>query len=687
MKHLLLTAAFAFACAAGVSAQVIRPLPPQGKVDVVIYPAGLTGVSLNVNAKINRDCNGFAVLSRDGVVLKELPASNIQRVYCTYGFDKVEAGTPQLDFFTDQQTSPARLAGEYTCTIPEGFLLMGTDYKTKSPAQEYHWTIPGVPVPEYSPASGSSVTEFSEVTLTFANAKSVSFTDNTTSSSGGGSGEASIAYSFYVKNVATGDETKYQSYTIDGNKITFTFAPITTPGKYIVLGNAGCLTVVNADGTIGTNTANDIRAEYNVVKATGTSAWTVTPAPGEYSDLHSTYMMDTSSGTPQYGYFKISIPESRDAEFTFPLMGKPQLAPVVDGKYTLSTSNVIFQFVKIDSKNAYLSSTVYKDKSQETVLNIPDGTYHLVLPVNCFQYKENGGNAQGNPEIDLGEYVFVSDQEGVSYSVTPDPSLPVSQLRDIHVLYPEGTELVWKKNAYANITQGTKEYAMTAVVAENGDGLPELVLSLPRAIGTDGEWTLDIPNGYLTVNGKNVVIKEVFTIEPISGSADAEGSVVFIPGTEYELPMLEANLQAGDGQTSANVTVNYPRGYDAMYFMNTNDGTGEAGVSLLSLNTDYWPEASELEGEGYTKGNVINVPADDMTYQYGLFFGVDGKVDTINMYLLKATVKKNMTSIDAIEAEHDGADYFNLQGVKVSAPKAGVYVRVSGGKATKVVVR
>lgn len=687
MKHLVLTAACVLGCMTGVSAQVIRPVPPQGKVDVVVYPAGLTGVSLSVNAKINRDCVGFAVLSRDGEVLKELPASNIQRVYCTYGFDKVEVGTPQLDFFTDQQTSPARLPGEYTCTIPEGFLLIGADNNTKSPAQEYHWTIPGVPMPEYSPASGSSLNEFSEITLTFPNADAISFTDNTEIKKDNNTGAESVDYSFYVKSVATGDEAKYQSYSIEGNKITFQFEPITTPGKYIVLAKGDCLTVTRGS-RIDKNTSNDIRAEYNLTSASGSAAWTVTPAPGDYSDLHSTHMMDNAtSGQAQYGYFKISIPEGRNAEFTYQLMGKPQLAPVVDGKYTLSSSNVTFQFIKIDAKNAYLSSTVYKDKFEETVLNIPDGTYHLVLPANCFQYKENGGNAQGNPEIDLGEYVFTSAQEGVSYTLTPDPALPVSQLRDIHVLYPEGTELKWKANAYAAVTQGPKEYAMSAVVAKNGDGLPELVLSLPRAIGASGEWTLHVPNGYLTVNGKNVVIREVFTIEPISGSADTEGTVVFVPGTEYELPMLEANLQAVEGMTSANVTVDYPQGYDSMYYMNTNDGTSGAGITPLALNTDYWPDASEIEGSGYTKSNVINVPADDLTYEYGFFFGVNGKVDTMNMYLLRATVKKFTTSIDSIEAENDGADYYNLQGVKVAQPKAGVYVRVSDGKAVKVIVR
>lgn len=50
------------------------------------------------------------------------------------------------------------------------------------------------------------------------------------------------------------------------------------------------------------------------------------------------------------------------------------------------------------------------------------------------------------------------------------------------------------------------------------------------------------------------------------------------------------------------------------------------------------------------------------------------------------TVNEVTTGIENVAVEADEAVYYNLQGVRVANPESGVYVRVQGGKATKVVL-
>lgn len=48
---------------------------------------------------------------------------------------------------------------------------------------------------------------------------------------------------------------------------------------------------------------------------------------------------------------------------------------------------------------------------------------------------------------------------------------------------------------------------------------------------------------------------------------------------------------------------------------------------------------------------------------------------------------KSQSGVEGIDAENGVAEYYNLQGVRVANPAAGVYVKVAYGKATKVVIK
>ena len=656
--------------------------PPQGAIDLVQFPAGLTSVSLSGPVEINREANGFATLTRNGEVLKELPASNEERIYCTEGFDKVTYGSAQIDFFTNQGTSPARLAGTYHVSIPAGFFKTGADRATLSPELEFDWTIAGTADNTYSPASGSSLSEISGISLVYPEGATIEFTDNSTYQGGSSSGEdeqgGGWAYSLYLHNATSGNDLKYSSYEINGNVITFKWDPaVTTAGTYTLLAKGGCLKVTYA-GTTSSNTADAIRAVYTVEAP---ADWTVTPAAGTFESLKSQKVADG-----KYAYFTFKYDEASDVTVGFVMAGKPQLAPVVDGEVKVDGSH-IFALSKTDDKTLILQSTTYSEKSKETTLNIPDGTYHLVFPANCFQQKVNGAVAGYNAYMDLGEYVFKSAETPVEYSVTPDPSYPVSQLRDVHVIFPKDTELSWKSGAYAHFENGSKEYSCLGEIGTSDEGYPEIVITLPRAIGAEGEWTLVVPSGILLVNGKPINFSEKFVISPLTATANCPGELIFIPGTENELPMLNAELEANEGTTSAEITVNYPTGYDVMYWKSTDSGIGDANFRKLPQQAEYWLDAEAVISQGFTASNVIVVPADGKLRQYGFYLGAEGKVDTYNMYLLQATVKDKTSGVAAIETVEAGAEYFNLQGVRVTNPVNGMFIKVADGKVSKVVVK
>ncbi len=61
--------------------------------------------------------------------------------------------------------------------------------------------------------------------------------------------------------------------------------------------------------------------------------------------------------------------------------------------------------------------------------------------------------------------------------------------------------------------------------------------------------------------------------------------------------------------------------------------------------------------------------------------------DTVGIYSLKSSEKSS--SVATLEAENENApiEYFNMQGVRVSNPENGIYIRRQGSKVSKVVVK
>ncbi|MDE5773568.1 MAG: hypothetical protein K2H86_03830, partial [Muribaculaceae bacterium] len=59
----------------------------------------------------------------------------------------------------------------------------------------------------------------------------------------------------------------------------------------------------------------------------------------------------------------------------------------------------------------------------------------------------------------------------------------------------------------------------------------------------------------------------------------------------------------------------------------------------------------------------------------------------LSLYVINYDADVNSTGVEAVEVIEGAAEYYTLQGVKVANPEKGLYIRVAGGKATKIAVK
>ena len=97
-------------------------------------------------------------------------------------------------------------------------------------------------------------------------------------------------------------------------------------------------------------------------------------------------------------------------------------------------------------------------------------------------------------------------------------------------------------------------------------------------------------------------------------------------------------------------------------------------------NKDHEAELSTVE-EGY---HEIILP-NNAQGTLNLYYVNNGVQSDTKTYSFRSGFNES-TSVEAIEATEAAAEYYTLQGVKVANPERGVYIRVSGGKASKIIL-
>lgn len=104
-----------------------------------------------------------------------------------------------------------------------------------------------------------------------------------------------------------------------------------------------------------------------------------------------------------------------------------------------------------------------------------------------------------------------------------------------------------------------------------------------------------------------------------------------------------------------------------------------------------WVSVEEFEetmgGIPVSKSTSMSYPADG-EYYIGIYHLYVGDLVNVSDGIMTAVCveKSELSGIESVEVKDNAVRYFNLQGVEVENPKAGIFVKVADGKATKVAI-
>ena len=134
------------------------------------------------------------------------------------------------------------------------------------------------------------------------------------------------------------------------------------------------------------------------------------------------------------------------------------------------------------------------------------------------------------------------------------------------------------------------------------------------------------------------------------------------------------------------VTLGIPEGWDGWLIQ--GDFTNAEVSPLAKVAPAEWYPVDMMTQYGFYKANSFTIEADNVKNYISAYLYKDDQVDMANGYDISVKVAKStIVGVEEIEAAEAAAEYYTLQGVKVANPENGVYVKVCGGKAEKVVIK
>ncbi len=666
MKKALLTLFAGIMAVSASAANQYESTPANGStINLDENSGGVSSIEINCTGEINRNCTtGFATLSKGSTVLKAIPASNIRMVYCVDGFDKVTKGTPHITFFEKASTSPGIEPGNYTVTIPSNFFTVNGVGNSQL---IYHYTIPGDNIKvKVSPEKNSSVSALKEVSVTIEGAETVSCTN-----AGGAK---------YYYTDPTNDEKLLEGAATDvavsGNTVTFTFPEYSTPGavsvditagtiKYTMPGQSGTKSLGSQEFTLTiAPTLGD--ADFKMNPATGTYTGTFKPLKTE--EIPSEY--EGQAPTIKNTYFELTAPEG--SKFGL-FQGRRTCIYAEQADGTLkATSNYFTSWALSDDKTT-AAALLNGESNRE--LKLAPGTYYLVIPAKTFNIFAPGAETAAlyDKELKFGPYIV--EGEPVKYTVTPDEE--VTEISEIVITFPEGSDIVVNKIGWFTLMDGAIEYDFRGEAKDN-----TVVITVNPPMTTTGEYQLISEGSNIRVNDMETPVSATFTvirsfITEINLLSNGEAVEAKVEDDEDYGSIWTATVKTADAETTtADVTFEAPFGYDSVYAMVYN-------VSADALRR---VPVAELEASGMKKlenNTLSNLEVGQ--HLVAFTYVADGQ--GLEPAMMKLTVKQNeISGVENVDAAEE-AEYFTLQGVKVVNPEKGIYIKVANGKATKVNVK
>ncbi|MDE5555935.1 MAG: hypothetical protein K2J10_12245 [Muribaculaceae bacterium] len=144
------------------------------------------------------------------------------------------------------------------------------------------------------------------------------------------------------------------------------------------------------------------------------------------------------------------------------------------------------------------------------------------------------------------------------------------------------------------------------------------------------------------------------------------------------------------------ITLGVPEGWDGFLCISYEELNAEP-LKRLGSYTPYetmWVDLDEFSqvaaymGGAVSLSNTITFSTASEEPTGAFYLYKDNMVDAGNGIFVETHVTKDgVSGIESIETVESNARYYNLQGVEVESPKAGIYMKVANGKTTKVLVK
>ncbi|MCM1474704.1 MAG: hypothetical protein NC036_00455 [Muribaculaceae bacterium] len=642
-----------------------------------IAQGGLGSILFNVNATINRDCTGVAVLYKDGKQAVSVPASNTKRVYCEEGFTShLDKGAVRIMFWTgNNKDNPYKLNGTYKIVIPSDFYRVNGVGNKPFTAEFY---IDDNEVAAYTlkvnPAEGN-VETLSTVTLDFEGATSIS-----------APGEELIYFYDPYKVTETKDEegntikvynTKvYPSVKVEGTKLILTLPEAWEKAGKTSLNFESPVSIVTSNGT----ESYDATIAYTITGkpevAVNPEGYKFTPEPGTWEGgipafkCTDEWSLSLYNNSEAYANIRLTLPEGATFKSVTGMMTTSRLY-IIDANGEKISANIKYTQSK-DKHSIFFGNGAYVNGAAAYTQDIPwglnPGTYYFVIPAGAFTYTL-GESTISCPELKWGPFTITA--AAAKYTVAPENGSKVEDFKTITVTFDEGAKVAFT-DAYtttAVVKNGTIVYDVEGVIADN-------VVTFTNASAFNIPGTYDVEFPPFLINGTRVVLDNVtYTVEPKyipSMTIENDGSLIELTPNE-EGNGFYGSVTIPTGQ-AMEVQFDLPVGYDALYYLSYNIG----GTSTRAT------DLAELTEGGFQLAVDNKIPVVAGENNFMVTYAVGNEATTPTGLTLLVSVPTGVEAIEGVETE---AEYFTLQGVKVANPENGLYIKVVNGKATKVLVK
>ena len=485
MKKNLLIAAALLTMALPAAAQMSNIAPAPGSViDMDEMNFGLNSISFGLpdGSDANRASTLVTTLSRDGVVIAAVPASNSRQVQ----YDNLITGTWSLSFFLECNYECAK-PGQYVISIPDGFFLIGKE-QTPMEARTLTYTVPE-PTLLVEPENHGKYTSLQDFTLTFPHAVSVKICDASKRLelfNIFGAGE-NIPDSADPDQGVTPSVGYFPEITFEGNKALLHYPRlVTAPGTWKIEAQAEAFTLTDKDGiAMDSPELNLFFVIPNLAEMP-----TIDPGEGPITDFP--------------GEIYIDMPEGKEVDLVND-MAVNYIYPVkADGSYGKYIARYKAKYVPGGQPvtRVILENIFGKDKD---VVPAP-GEYVLVTAEQLYRVK---GMQKFISSMTFHYTVVPTDK--VKMDIEPASGTAHSELKSVKVSFPEAESVEVVNTGFSSwIKSPICNYQCWPAKVEGEPKTIEFRMASP--VTYPGDYRLSSEAGTVVVDGVQVTVVADYTI-------------------------------------------------------------------------------------------------------------------------------------------------------------------------------